>query len=109
MIYKGDNKRRKKLKKIVKRILATSLLGLGLLFGKARLSYSQSLLSDPEEIVVEMYKSSICDVEEEENPISTPTDIKTKTKKGRNSIFVEAFQTIQMFPSRGRLNGYDPI
>jgi hypothetical protein len=64
-------------------------------------------------IFVNTYESSIYDVEEvavkKENSIPIPINIKTKTKNGKNSIFVEAFQAIRTFPARPNLNYYDPV
>jgi hypothetical protein len=68
-------------------------------------------LSANNNIFANTYKSSIYDVAEvavkKENSIPIP--IKTKTKKGKNSIFVEAFQAIRTFPARPNLNYYDPV
>lgn len=57
------------------------------------------------------FESSIYDIEEvsskKKNPTLVPIDFKTKTKAGKNSIFVESFQAIQKFPARPKLNYYD--
>lgn len=70
-------------------------------------------LSANKNIFVNTYESSIYDVEEvavkKENSIPIPINIKTKTKNGKNSIFVEAFQAIRTFPARPNLNYYDPV
>ena len=70
-------------------------------------------LSANKNIFANTYESSIYDVEEvafkKENSIPIPINIKTKTKKGGNSIFVEAFQAIRTFPARPNLNYYDPV
>ena len=70
-------------------------------------------LSANKNIFANTYESSIYDVEEvaskKENSTPIPINIKTKTKKGKNSIFVEAFQAIRTFPARPNLNYYDPV
>jgi len=70
-------------------------------------------LSANKNIFANTYESSIYDMAEvsvkKENSITIPIDIKTKTKKGGNSIFVEAFQAIRTFPTRPNLNYYDPV
>jgi len=70
-------------------------------------------LSANKNIFANTYQSSIYDVAEvavkKENSISIPINTKTKTKKGGNSIFVEAFQAIRTFPARPNLNYYDPV
>ena len=61
-------------------------------------------LSANKNIFANTYESSIYDVEEvafaskKEN--STPMPINTKTREGKNSIFVESFQAIRTFPTR---------
>jgi len=70
------------------------------------------LLSAKKNIFDNTYQASIYDMAEaavkKENSISIPINIKTKTRKGRNSIFVEAFQVIRTFPARPNLNYFDP-
>ena len=70
-------------------------------------------LSANKNMFANTYQSSIYDVAEvavkKENSISIPINIKTKTKKGGNSIFVEAFQAIRTFPTRPNFNYYDPV
>lgn len=70
-------------------------------------------LSTNQNIFANNYQSSIYDVAEvavkKQNSISIPIDIKTKTRKGGNSIFVEGFQAIRTFPARPNLNYYDPV
>jgi len=70
-------------------------------------------LSANKNIFANTYESSIYDVAEvavkKEKSIPISIDIKTKTKQGKNSIFVEAFQVIRTFPTRPNLNYYDPV
>lgn len=71
-------------------------------------------LSASKNIFANTYQSSIYDVAEvrvkKENSISIPIYIKTKKPvDGGNSIFVEAFQAIRTFPTRPKLNYYDPV
>ena len=71
-------------------------------------------LSVTKNIFTNTYQSLIYDIAEvavkEENSISIPLDIQTKkTVGGGNSIFVEAFQAIRVFPSRPNFNCYDPV
>jgi len=70
-------------------------------------------LSANKNIFANTYESSIYDMAEvsvkKENSITIPLDIKTKSKKGGNSIFVEAFQAIRTFPTRPNFNYYDPV
>jgi len=65
-------------------------------------------LSANKNIFANTYEFSIYDMAEvsvkKENSITIPIDIKTKIKKGGNSIFVEAFQAIRTFPTRPNLN-----
>ena len=59
-------------------------------------------LSANKNIFPNTYQSSIYDVAE--------VQIKTKrVTDGKNSIFVEAFQAIQTFPTRPKFNYYDPV
>ena len=71
------------------------------------------LLKNEIVVLANTYQSSIYDVEEvavkKENSIPIPINIKTKTKDGKNSIFVEAFWAIRTFPARPNLNYYDPV
>ena len=64
-------------------------------------------------IFTNTYQSSISGVVEvglKKNSSLIPIDIKTKKLGGGgNSIFVEAFQAIQVFPTRPNLNYYDPV
>ena len=64
-------------------------------------------------IFTNTYESSIYNVTEvgvkHQTPPSLPRDIKTKPKKGGNSIFVEAFQSIRTFPARPNFNSYDRV
>jgi len=68
-------------------------------------------LSDEKNIFANTSEPSILDVEEISykkdnlNPIS----IKTKTREGKSSIFVESFQAIRSFPARPKLNYYDQV
>ena len=70
-------------------------------------------LSANKNIFANTYESSIYDVEEvaskKENSIPIPINIKTKTREGKNSIFVEGFQAIRTFPARPKLNYYDKV
>lgn len=70
-------------------------------------------LSANKNIFANTSESSIYDVAEvsvkKQNSIPISIDIKTKTKKGKNSIFVQAFQEIIRFPTRPNLNYYDPV
>ena len=71
-------------------------------------------LSASKNIFANTYQSSIYDVAEvtvkKENSISIPIDIKTKKSvDGGNSIYVEAFQAIRTFPTRPKINYYDPV
>jgi len=70
-------------------------------------------LSANKNIFANTYESSIYDVEEvaskKENSTPIPINIKTKTRKGKYSIFVEGFQAIRTFRARLNLNYYDPV
>jgi len=72
-------------------------------------------LSANKNIFANTYESSIYDVGEvafaskKENSIPMPINIKTKTREGKNSIFVEGFQAIRTFPARPKLNYYDKV
>lgn len=70
-------------------------------------------LSANKNIFANTSESSIYDVAEvsvkKEKSIPISIDIKTKTKKGKNSIFVQAFQEIITFPARPNLNYYDRV
>lgn len=63
--------------------------------------------------IAKTYTSSIYNVEEvaskKENSTPIPINIKTKTKKGKDSIFVEGFQAIRTFSAHSNLNYYDAI
>ena len=58
-------------------------------------------LSANKNIFANTYESSIYDVEEvaskKENSIPIPINIKTKTREGKNSIFVEGFQPLKSY------------
>jgi hypothetical protein len=43
-----------------------------------------------------------------QNQEEYPIDIQTKRRTGKKSIFVQGFESIQMFPAR-RFNYYDPV
>jgi len=55
-------------------------------------------------------QSSIYDVKlvSVQNQETDPRNIRTKTRTGKNSIFVQRFESIRTFPAR-RVNCYDPV
>ena len=70
-------------------------------------------LSENKNIFSDTYESSIYDLEEvaskKGNSIPIPINIETKTREGKNSIFVDGFQAIRTFPDRPKLNCYDKV
>ena len=71
------------------------------------------LLEKSDEIILpRIINSSIKSIEEVQFVSSKEDDnlgVKTKTRLGKNSIFVEGFQAIRTFPARPDLNYYDPV
>lgn len=78
-----------------------------------KLSPERNIFATTFDNPINSFESSIHDIEEvsykEETYTLVPIDIKTKTREGKNSIFVEGFQTIRTFPARPKLNYYDKV
>ena len=76
-----------------------------------KLSPERNIFATTFDNPINSFESSIYDMEEisykEETSTLVPIDIKTKTRKGKNSIFVQAFQDIQNFPGRRKFKCYD--
>jgi len=78
-----------------------------------KLSPERNIFATTFDNPINSFESSIHDIEEvsykEETYTLVPIDIKTKTREGKNSIFVEGFQAIRTFPARPKLNYYDKV
>jgi hypothetical protein len=70
-------------------------------------------LEKSDEIILPRIIDSSMDSTEEARLISSKKDYnldgKSKTGSGKNSIFVEAYQGIRLFPARPKVNYYDPV